>query len=150
MSYRRISKEMSEFNKEILFGELGAIIGTQTFGYISSKLTNFENVISFFVVLGAIIFASLFWLFLRYYHKQKKGYGVKEIIKDTFYFTPVSAILTILLYYPTLFLITKYLLINKLNVHFSAIIAQTIAFFLFLLGINVYRKFLIKYFKKIL
>jgi hypothetical protein len=146
-----ITKEAIDFNKEILFGELGAVVGTQSFGYAASKLTPSVNVISYSVVIGAIIVASLFWFLMRIYDRKiRRSYSDKKIIEDIAYFTPASAALTILFYYPTLFLITKHLLENSTKVYYSAILAQIIAFSIFIVGINIYRKILIKYYGKTL
>lgn len=146
-----ISKEAINFNKEILFGELGAVVGTQSFGYLSSKITHSVNIISYSVVIGAVIVASLFWFLMRVYDRKiRRSYSDKKIIEDVAYFTPASAALTILFYYPALFLITRHLLENSTRVYYSAILAQIIAFSIFLVGINIYRKILIKYYGKIL
>lgn len=147
----RITKEAINFNKEILFGEFGSVVGTQVFGYVASKLTPSANVISYSVVIGSIIVASLFWFLMRVYDRKiKNAYSDKKIIDDISYFTPASAALTILFYYPTLFLVTKHLLENSTRVYLSAILAQIIAFSIFILGINIYRRVLIKYYGKIL
>jgi len=145
----KFSKDTLNFNKEILFGELGAVAGTQIGGYISSNLTDSSTIISYSVVFGALVGASLFWLVMRVYDKSKKEkYSREKFIFDLKYFTPASAFFTFTCYYPTLFLITKYLLEHKTIVMFSAIFSQFIAFSFFLLGINTYRYVLIKVFNK--
>jgi small-conductance mechanosensitive channel len=145
-----ITKETINFNKEILFGEIGAVIGTQGFGYVASKITHSINVISYSVVIGAILISSLFWFLMRVYDRKiRKSYSDKKIVEDIAYIAPASAVLTIVFYYPTLFLATRYLLENH-KVYYSAILAQIIAFSVFILGINIYRKILMKYYNKTL
>jgi hypothetical protein len=145
----KISKETLNFNKEILFGEIGALVGTQTGGYISSKFTDSSTLISYSVVAGALVFASLFWLAMRIYDKSKKEkYSEDKFVHDLKYFTPASAFLTFGIYYPVLFFVTKHFLENGRIVEFSAIISQTLAFAFFLVGINVYRNILFNKFGK--
>jgi uncharacterized membrane protein YeaQ/YmgE (transglycosylase-associated protein family) len=145
----KISRETINFNKEILFGEVGAIVGTQLGGLISSNITNSSTTIAYSVVFGALVGASLFWLIMRIYDKSKKEkYSREKFIFDLKYFTPASAFFTFMCYYPTLFLITKYLLEHQIMVTFSAIFSQFVAFSFFLLGINTYRYVLIKVFNK--
>jgi hypothetical protein len=144
-----ITKGTIDFNKEILFGECGALLGTQAGGYISAYLTNSVDIIASSVVFGAIVMASLFWAIMRIYDKSHRdNYSKDKFIDDVKYFTPASAFLTIFFYYPTLFLATRHFLINGRIVEFSAIVAQTIAFAIFIMGINLYRFILIKYYKK--
>lgn len=145
----KISQDTINFNKEILFGELGALIGTQTGGYVSSHFTSSVKIISFSVVIGALIVASLFWMLMRIYDRSRKSaYSKEKLEYDLEYFTPASACLTIFIYYPTLYLTTKHFLEHGRIVEFSAIVAQTIAFAAFIVGINIYRNILFKYYGK--
>lgn len=144
-----ITKETINFNKEILFGEIGALVGVQLFSYIFLRLDYSINLLSYIVVIGAIIGASLFWLIMRIYDKTRKDkYPEKNIINDISYYAPAAFILTSLFYYPTLFFATKYFLEHNRMVEYSAIISQIIAFVLFLIGINIYRYILGKYYNK--
>src|SRR3989344_1380157 len=145
----KISKGLYHFNKEILFGEVGAILGSQIFGYISSLFTLSPNIISALVVAGAITGAAIFFLSTRAYHKSRKGeLSTRKFAEDLLYFTPVAFILTLLVYYPTLYLLSNYFLNNNYQVIFSTFISQLIAFALFLIAINIYREILIRKFKK--
>ncbi len=142
-------KDIINFNKEILFGEIGAIVGIQTSSIILSRLDLSASFISYAVVLSAIIGASLFWFAMRMYDKTRhQKYLSKNVIEDISYYAPAAFVLTSLFYYPTLFFTTKYFLEHNRLVEFSATIAQVIAFTLFLIGINVYRFILMKYYKK--
>ena len=101
----KISKETINFNKEILFGELGALIGTQAGGYVASQFTSSADVISYSVVAGALIMASLFWVLMRAYDKSRRDiYSLGKFEHDLKYFTPASAFLTFFIYYPRCFL----------------------------------------------
>ena len=48
---------------------------------------------------------------MRVYDKTRKNkYSEKKIVEDISYFAPASFVLTSIFYYPTLFLVTRYLL----------------------------------------
>ena len=144
-----ISRSFLNFNKEILFGEIGTLIGIQIVDIISFAFKVKVRLIPYLTVLGAIVFGSLFWLFTRVYDKSKEGrYTIKKLLQDMEYFTPASAILTFLIYYPTLFFGTKYFLRHNRRLEFSTITSQLIAFLLFITAINVYRYVLLKVTKK--
>ncbi len=140
-----ISKSAINFNKELIFGELGAIAGAQVFGYVSSLFSASSNVISSFATIGAIIGAAIFFLSLRIYDKFKeKDLSRKKFANDLLYFTPVAFVLTLLVYYPMLFFADRYLLNNEHHVFYATLAAQLIAFACFLILINIYRYALIK------
>ena len=144
-----VSKEVIDFNKELLFGELGALIGIQFIDFISIFFSVSVNLIPHLIILGAIIGGSLFWVSARIYYKSKEGnYSEKKLITDVEYFAPASAILTFTFYYPALFFSTKYFLIHNRHIEFSSIVSQIIAFSLFMIAINLYRYALLKIFKK--
>lgn len=144
-----LSKEVIDFNKELLFGEVGAMIGAQIFSYIASHLTISASLISYSSVLGAISVAALFWVSIRVYDKKKrKELSRKKFTEDLAYFTPVAFILTSIIYYPSLFFISRYFLEHKDKVIYSVLLSQLIAFSLFLIAINIYRHILLKWFGK--
>lgn len=147
----KITKETINFNKEIIFGEVGAIVGIQVSGNLFYKLNISINFLAYIVVLGAIIGASLFWFLMRVYDKTRKNkYSEKKIIEDISYFVPASFLLTTIFYYPTLFLVTKYLLEHNKFIEYVTTIPQIIAFLLYLVAINIYRKIIMKYYNKVL
>jgi hypothetical protein len=145
----KFSKEAFDFNKEILFGEAGSLLGIQFASLLSIHFPRYPNLIPHFIVLGAMIMGSLFWLLARIYYKSKKEkYSENKFIFDMKYFAPASAVLTLFFYYPTLFFATKYLIEHHKAIEFSAILSQVFAFIIFLLAINIYRYILLKVFNK--
>jgi uncharacterized membrane protein YeaQ/YmgE (transglycosylase-associated protein family) len=145
----KITREIINFNKEILFGEIGAIVGIQAVDYIFNKMNYSTNMLSYMIVMGAILGASLFWFLMRLYDKTRgHKYTEGKIVSDISYYAPAAFILTSLFYYPTLFFATKYFLEHHRRVQFSSTTAQIIAFGLFLIGINIYRYILNKYYRK--
>lgn len=147
----KITKETINFNKEILFGEVGAIVGIQIFSRIFYRLDISVNLISYLIIIGAIIGSSVFWFVMRVYDKTRKNkYSERKIIEDISYIVPAAFILTLIFYYPTLFFVTKYLIEHNKLIDYIATFPQIIAFGLYLIAINIYRKTLIKYYNKIL
>lgn len=144
-------KTTLDFNKEILFGEAGALISAPLIAYIVSLFMETPRIISGSAVIGSIIGASAFWIIMRVYDKKMKGKtGARQLAEDVIYFTPAAFIITLFVYYPSLFFTSKYLLINDGGVLSSVIFSQAIAFTLFLLSVNVYRYLLARLTGKIL
>jgi hypothetical protein len=145
----KISKEALDFNKEILFGELGSLIGIQVATLLSIHFPRYPDLIPHFIVLGASVLGSLFWVLARIYYKSKREkYSEKSFITDMEFFTPASVLFAFLFYYPALFFTSKYLLEHHRAIEFSAILSQLAAFLIFLLAINIYRYILLKVFNK--
>ncbi|MEM4259308.1 MAG: hypothetical protein QXS38_00910 [Candidatus Pacearchaeota archaeon] len=133
------------FNKEILFGEIGALIGAQVFAFFAYLITESSTKISASATIGAVLGAAVFFLSLRFYHKKcEKDFCKTKFATDLFYFTPAAFVLTILVYYPTLFFLDRYLLNMHFYVSAATFIAQLIAFLCFMITINIYRFLLLK------
>ncbi len=144
-----ISKSFINFNKEILSGELGAFLGAQTMGLVIKHINLNKSQISFLVVLGAILGSALFYLPMRIFHQKKKdNFSVTNFSKDIVLYSMAAILLTVSVYYPTLFFLERYLLRFVKEVNLSILLAQTIAFLMFLIFINIYRFILKKYFHK--
>lgn len=140
-----ISKSVINFNKELLFGEIGAMVGAQVFGFFAYILAASNSIISAAATAGAIIGAAIFFLSLRIYDKVKEHeFSKAKFANDLLYFTPVAFMLTVFVYYPMLFFADRYLLNNQHHVVYATFVAQLIAFICFLVGINIYRYVLIK------
>jgi|SRR3989304_6794631 len=141
----RISDEALNFNKELLFGEIGAMIGAPSASYISSHFTSSIDTIAMITVMGAAVGSSILWLSMRIYDKLKKGEtSKKKFIEDLAYLVPVASFLVFTIYYPSLYLLSQYFLENDYRAVSSAIMSQISSYILFLLAINTYRYFLLK------
>ncbi len=134
------------FNKEILFGEFGALIFANIAAPITASLTQNTTLISASAVLATLCGGASFWLATRIYHRKKENdFEVRKIRNDVNYFTPAAIIFGLLVYDPAIYLISNYLLNSKYTVEISVISGQIIAFSFFLLCMNIYRLFLLKY-----
>lgn len=143
-----MDKNFFNFNKQIIFGELGSIIGAPSFTYIATFFTKNPNWISISAVAGSLIGAAILWLITRIYDEKKRNrYEIKTLATDIVYYTPVATPLVFLVYQPLLFFLTRVFLGAGLYSLIAVIIAQFIAFLSFLILINLYRLFLIKRFK---
>ncbi len=139
------------FNKELIFGEVGSLIGAPLFADIASYFTSNGKSIAFSALAGAIIGASAFWLASRAYDKKMSNNpSAKGMVNDVLYFTPVAFLASLLIYYPTLFFGVQHLLVNQYGVLSSVISSQLVGFFIFLTVMNTYRYFLAKFFGKVL
>jgi hypothetical protein len=138
-------RALLEFNLQIMVSELGALLGAPIGGHVASANHGTTTVISAATVAGAIVGAAIMYLSLRAYHKHREGTltGVR-FVSDMVHFTPAAFLLTLLLYYPTLFFLSRALQANH-TVLFSVVCSQLVAFALFLIGINVYWQVLRKY-----
>lgn len=142
----KISKAFFDFNKEIFFGELGALICIPLFSELMAQFTSRATFISFSAILGALIGGSTFWLAMRVYDKERKRkYSLGGLVEDIAYFTPAAFVLGLIIYQPVLFFVSHHLLVLGDKVLFSVLVSQASAFLLFLISINVYRSLLYKF-----
>jgi hypothetical protein len=140
-----------EFNKELIFGEIGAIICAPVMSWIVSRFTNTPSIISATAIIGATAGSVLIWISTRMHHKQKRGDAtLKSLAADIAYFTPAALLLTLLIYYPVLFFASKHFLEGAHNVFASVIFSQLAAYALFMIAINCYRFLLIRCGKRVL
>jgi hypothetical protein len=145
----KASKDFFDFNKEILFGEVGSLVGIQLASFLAIHFPRYQSWTPHFIVFGAMIIGSLFWILARVYYKSREEkYSEKKFFNDVKYFTPASVLFSLFFYYPTLFFAVKYFLEHNKPVEFSAILSQGIAFLIFLVSINIYRYLLFKVFNK--
>jgi hypothetical protein len=147
----KIDKQKTiHFNKELLFGEAGGLIGTQSFSYLTAQFTANLKTISASVVFGAMI-GAICWTLMRIHHQKKsKTHSASNLAWDMAYFTPAAIIISILVYYPILYFMSYHFLTGRHTIFSSVITAQITAFLCFLLPINLYRYLLAKLHGKVL
>lgn len=142
-----MSKRSIDFNKEIIIGGIGGLLGAPLFGFISSLITDKLNFISLATVLGAMIGASASWLIARiYYERKRKEFSVKKFTKDIFLYTPAALFIALLISYPTVFFITRFILENHMRSGISSFVGQLCGFIVFIVLINIYRQTLKHFF----
>ncbi len=144
-----MDKSTWNFNKEILFGEIGAWFSAPLLAYIVSKFVSSPAAISISAVIGSVIGGAIFWVSTRiYHHKKKSKFKPTKLANDILYFTPIAALLGWTIYNPTVYSLSHYFLNRGDKVIFSVVLSQLIAFIIFLIGINSYRFWLHRISKK--
>jgi hypothetical protein len=134
-----------DFNREIVWGECGALAVANLTAVVTSHYTHSAIIISSSAIPGTLIGGSLFWLAARIYDQVTGGrFKANRLVSDVSYFTPAAIVLGLLIYDPAIFLISHHLLKEGSRVELSVIVGQIGAFLLFLLGMNGYRSLLLK------
>lgn len=129
-----------EFNKEIVFGEIGSLLGAYVAALSAAQLTRNAAVISGVLIPGTLLGGTIFWLAARIAHQRKRhNWSVGVLARDISFFTPAAAILGIAVYDPAIFLASHFLLGHRAGVVLSVAGGQITAFSLFLGSMNAYR-----------
>ena len=134
-----------EFNKEIIFGEIGSLLGAYLVALIAAHLTRSATLISALLIPGTLLGGTIFWLAARIAHQRKRqNWSVGVLARDIGYFTPVAAGLGLAVYDPAIFLASHFLLVRGAGVVVSVAGGEIAAFSLFLASMNGYRLLLAK------
>jgi len=142
-------RNFSDFNKEILYGEVGAILGAGIVSLTAAHLTSSRTIIAQFAVIGSMTGGSILFLLKKIRNKIRRKEPVfKSTIYDLKYFTPASAIIIFGICYPLLYYLTKYLVKGGLETFIAGSVSEMAAFSVFICLINIYRFSLIKFFQK--
>jgi len=144
------NRNFSDFNKEVFYGEVGAVLGAAIASAITSHFFSSSRVrIAQFTVFGSIIGGGLFFLLKKIKNKRKRGEPIlRSIIRDLKYFTPAAAIITGFICYPTLYYLMKYLVKIGWQTFPAGAISELAGFCLFFCCVNFYRFSLSKLFHK--
>jgi hypothetical protein len=145
-----LQKSTLEFNREILFGECGALLAANPAALAVSHFTRNTSLISGAAVAGTLLGGALFWLAARIYDRRKRReFDARALASDIGYFTPAALVLGFLVYDPSIYLTSHHLLKGGDRVLFSVLVGQVVAFGLFLGCMNVYRIVLLRFGKQL-
>jgi hypothetical protein len=145
----KLNKRVIDFNKEIIIGEIGALLGASLFGFLGSLISRSPNFIPIATVIGSIFGGCISWLAARiYYEKKNKRFSAKKFAKDVSFYTPVAFLISVLIAYPTVILVTHSLFIKDNIPSLSSFIGELSGFIVFLTLINLYRYILSRYLNK--
>jgi hypothetical protein len=134
-----------DFNKEIIFGEIGSLLGAYAAALIAAHLTRNSTVISAGLIPGALLGGTIFWLTARIAHQRdRRTWSVRVLARDISYFTPAAALLGFVVYDPAIFFTSRFLLGRGAGVILSVAGGEITAFALFLTSMNGYRLLLAK------
>ncbi len=138
-----------DFNKEIMFGEIGALTGSALLSYLASLIFWSENTVSAFAVVGSILGSTTLFLLTKIHDKKKrKELSFKNVFNDLKYYTPAAATLRILFGYTLLYFSTRFIIRTGIPALYAGALGEFFSFLIFLLLINIYRLILFKVFKK--
>jgi hypothetical protein len=136
----QLSQRFIDYNKQLLFGEIGALAGTPVFPLITSRLTKDPSIISFSAVVGALVAGSVFWLVVKVYDERKRGsHSLWHLAGQVAWFSPAAFLISLMVYQPTLFLAARSLIMRGTFVVLAALVSQMLAFAFYLVAMNVYR-----------
>jgi hypothetical protein len=134
------------FNRELLFGECGALIVASPTASIVSRYTKSASEISFAAVAGTLAGGALFWLAARIYDSTRNAHlDTRVLASDIGYFTPAAILFGFLVYDPSIYLASHHLLRGGGSVMPSVFVGQAVAFLLFVLCMNIYRILLLRF-----
>lgn len=145
----KLNRRVIDFNKEIIIGEAGAIIGAVLVGFLGSLILRNGRFVSFATLFGSILGSSIFWLCARFYdEKRHSKFSVGKFARDITLFTPVAFLIAVSFSYPIILIVTN-LIFQKYHIAFlSSFIGEASGFAVFLILINTYRIILEHYFNK--
>ncbi len=138
-----------DYNKEIIFGEIGALLGSALGGYLSFLISQNENIIPTFAVVGSFIGSSTLFLSTKIYDKKKrKELSFMNIFNDLKYYTPAAAIMRVLFGYSLLYFLTSLFVKMEVGAFYAGALGEFLSFLVFLVLINIYRLVLFHFFRK--
>ena len=136
----KLSREFVHFNRELIFGEIGALIGILLAPLIVSRYTSDAAILSSSAVGGGMVMGSVFWLLTSVGHETARGTDlVWRLGRKIVFFSPAAFVLGLLVYQPVLWLLSYWLIAWGVHVLWAAWLSQTVAFALFLSVMNLYR-----------
>jgi hypothetical protein len=134
-----------DFNQEIIFGEMGALLGAYAAGLTSARLSHSSTLISAMLIPGTLAGGTIFWLTARIKHqRRRRNWSLAGLAQDIGYFTPAATLLGFVVYDPLIFLTSRFLLVHRSGIVLSVAGGELVAFSFFLLSMNAYRLLLAK------
>jgi len=128
------------FNRELLFGEVGALLAANPTAWVVARFSASPAVISGAAVAGTLAGGGLFWLGARIYDQcRDRDLDRRAFAADLAYFTPAALVLGFAVYDPAIYLTSRHLLRQGDRVFPAVLLGQAVAFLLFLGCMNVYR-----------
>ncbi len=138
-----------DFNKEILSGEIGALLGSALGSYLYFLISKDESLIPTFAVVGSIAGSTILFLLAKIYNKKKREeLSFRNIFNDLKYYTPMAAALRVTTGYPLLYFFTDLFVKIKVWAFYAGAFGEFLSFLVFLVLMNIYRIILFRFFRK--
>lgn len=147
----RLDSRTIDFNKEILLGEIGALVGAVLLGLVAFFIHKNPNIVSILTLIGSIAGGSASWWIARVHDEKKRHeFSIKKLGRDISLYTPVAFLIALLISYPTIFWVT-HAISTKIRFDFIGSLAGELSgFALFLIVMNGYRYILRHSFHRVL
>jgi hypothetical protein len=128
------------FNRELLIGECGALLLANGAVPTLAHFTSSATLLSSAAVAATLLGGSLGWIGARIYSQMRaRTFTPRSLVGDLSYFTPAAIFFGFCVYDPALYLATHHLLIHGAGAWIAVAVGQLVAFFLFLVSLNLYR-----------
>ncbi len=145
----QLNKRVIDFNKEILIGEIGALLGASLFGFLGSLISRSPNFIPIATVIGSIFGGCISWVAARFHYEKKNNrFSARKFTRDISFYTPVAFLISVLVAYPTVIVVTHSIFLENSIPYLSSFIGELSGFIVFLILINAYRYILSRYLNK--
>jgi uncharacterized membrane protein YeaQ/YmgE (transglycosylase-associated protein family) len=136
----KVNKIVIDFNKEVLIGEIGALVCAPLFGLIGSLIMGSPNFVSLATLIGSIFGGCVSMLIARIHDEKKyKRFSTRKLMRDISFYTPAAFLIAGLISYPILLIVTHTLFMIGHISYLSSFIGELSGFVVFLILINVYR-----------
>jgi len=135
-----LSRRFIDFNKQLLVGELGALVATPLAPWVAARYTNSPTSLSIAAMLGALVGGTGFWLATRVLDERRRGgLSVRRLAGQLAYFTPAALVAGWAVYQPLLYFTMHRMVSAGQPVVWSALAAQGVAFVSFVVLLNLFR-----------
>jgi uncharacterized membrane protein YeaQ/YmgE (transglycosylase-associated protein family) len=137
----KTNRRVIDFNKEILIGEVGALVGAPLFGFLGSILiSKSPTFIPIATLVGSILGGTTSMLIARIHDEKKyKTFSAKKLVRDITLYTPAAFLIAGLVSYPVLIFVTHSVFLKQHIAYLSSFIGELSSFIVFLIIINIYR-----------
>ncbi len=139
-------KSTIHFNREILIGEVGALILANVSAPVVGRFSHDATVIAWAAVGATMVGGGLFWLGARIYDQVRgKTFTAPALASDVAYFTPGALLLGLGVYDPLIFVVARRLVLGGSPARVAVAVGQVTAFAVFLACLNLYRLVLLRF-----
>jgi len=140
-----------DFNKEILVGEIGALVGAVLLGFVAFFIHKNPNIVSTLTLIGSIVGGSVSWWIARIDdEKRRNEFSIRKLGRDISLYTPIALLIALLISYPTVFFVTHAISMRIRFDFLGSLAGELSGFILFLAFMNSYRYILKHKFNRIL
>lgn len=147
----KLDRRTIDFNKEILVGEIGALVGAVLLGFVAYFIHRNASIVSMLTLIGSVVGGSLSWWIARIGdEKRRNEFSIRKLGRDISLYTPVALLIALLISYPTVYIVTHAISMRTRFDFLGSLVGELAGFILFLALMNLYRYILKKKFNRVL